>query len=335
MVKEHLHYIDVAKGLLIIMVVYGHIYGNTSEIDNAGVDYIHQSVNLFVSFYMPCFFVITGYCSNFKKSFLEMASSSLRTIILPGISLSILIFIAQLNFTKEAFINLGMDILFYGGRYWFLSALFVGRLLYWICSQHAKEITSILCVLSFIIGYALGICYHGVEYWWFVHALLLMPYLGIGQILKRTNVPNVKMASSLFFLMIALTISFSHYGWLRIDYFYHVPGITQKLLNINLTMFIPLVLLSVSGSLWIISMCRMISRNKLLEYLGKNSLIIYCVHGALLAYFIPKIAHGGDDLGVLEFCIRILIAYLLTLCFSSLIAYILNLKYLKVVIGKF
>lgn len=68
MVKERLHYIDVAKGLLILMVAYGHIYGNTSGIDNVGVDYIHQSVNLFVSFYMPCFFVITGYLgSHFMK----------------------------------------------------------------------------------------------------------------------------------------------------------------------------------------------------------------------------------------------------------------------------
>lgn len=264
-----------------------------------------------------------------------MTSSSFKTIILPGITLSILIVITQLNFTKGAFINVGKDILFYGGRYWFLSALFIARLLYWLCSQHGKEITIVLCVLSFIIGYALGIYYHGVEYWWFVHALLLMPYLGIGQILKKTNVPNMKMASSLFFFIMALTIFFSHYGWLRIDYFYHVPGITQKLLNTNLTMFIPLVLLSVSGSLWIISMCKMISRNKLLEYFGKNSLTIYCVHGAILAYLIPQIVYRGDNLGVLEFCIRIIIAYLLTLCFSSLIAYILNLKYLKVIIGKF
>ncbi len=334
MVKERLHYVDVTKGLLILMVVYGHIYGQAIGVKNVAVDYIHQSCNLFVSFYMPCFFVITGFCSNFNRPFHNLLISSFKTIVLPGITLSTLIMMAQRNLTFNAFTGLGKDILFFGGRYWFLSALFVAKMLYWMCIRYHQNMRYVLCVLSFSIGYVLSIYYHGREYWWFVHALLLMPFLEIGYVMKSFKIPSIRVLSVVFGILLVLTIVFSHFGLLRIDYYYHVPGITQKLLNNNFTMLVPLVLLSVVGSLWLIGVSKVINSNKALEYLGRNSLIIYCIHGAILSKSISLIIFG-KNLSIIGFSIRMIIVYLLTICASCLIAYILNQKYLKTIIGKF
>ena len=78
MEKQRITYIDVAKGILILFVVYGHIYGHAKYLNFASVDWIRQSCNFFIPFYMPCFFVITGFCSSFKKPFLKFIWQSFK-----------------------------------------------------------------------------------------------------------------------------------------------------------------------------------------------------------------------------------------------------------------
>ena len=130
MASERLNYIDVAKGLLILCVVFGHIYGHSKSIDNITVDYFHRISNLYISFYMPCFFLITGYCSNFNKKLNTLFTSSFKTIAFPGIIFSIFFFLLERKYDVASFCHLIKGISFYGGSYWFLSALFVARILY-------------------------------------------------------------------------------------------------------------------------------------------------------------------------------------------------------------
>lgn len=86
MTKERLTYIDVAKGLLMVLVVFHHVDGNATKygIINSAVDDIHAFSNIFVSFFMPCFFIITGYCSNFTKPFVRFLLGSIKGIMLPA-----------------------------------------------------------------------------------------------------------------------------------------------------------------------------------------------------------------------------------------------------------
>ena len=153
--------------------------------DCTTVEWVHQSCNFFIPFYMPCFFVITGFCSSFKKHFATFLWQSFKTIILPGITLSLMLMVMDLNMRSIA--ALLKDVIIYGGRYWFLSSLFLARVIYWLISNILKKasILTIACVLSFVLGLVISNIYDGREYWWFVHALLLMPYLGFGQLLKK------------------------------------------------------------------------------------------------------------------------------------------------------
>lgn len=336
MEKKRLNYIDVAKGILILMVVYGHIYGNAKYMDCATVEWVRQSCNLFIPFYMPCFFVITGFCSSFKKPFVSLLWQSFKTIILPGITLSLMLMVMDIN--MKSILALSKDILVYGGRYWFLSSLFIARIIYWFISKYLKKASfkTIACVLSFMMGFIISIIYEGREYWWFIHALLLLPYLGFGQLLKNNEFNNLKVYALIYGVTFILTALLSHFGVLRIDYYYHEPGISQKLLNVNLTMFVPLIVLSLSGSLFVLGLSKVINSSKILEYLGKNSLVIYCVHGAILGIILPKI--GGGILSIdneFSCVLSILIAYIITVIISCVIAFVLNQKYFKVLIGKF
>ena len=166
MSKERLHYIDIAKGVLILMVVYGHVYGVNQSINHPLLYYIHLSANSFVAYYMPCFFVITGFCSNFKKPFKEFLSNSVKTIVLPAFSFSLLFFILARQFdllSIREFIKLE---LFYGGEFWFLSSLFLARLMYWSISRlFSDRSLALLCIIFFVIGYSLNSFPHKYECW--------------------------------------------------------------------------------------------------------------------------------------------------------------------------
>lgn len=331
MEKERLHYIDVAKGLLILMVIYGHIYAvmHTNEINNTFADYIRQSCNLFISFYMPCFFVITGFCSNFKKPFFQFIFQSFKTIILPGFSLSLLLLVRNVN--QESLCSFAKNMLLYGGNYWFLTSLFLAKIIAWIVSNCINDIRNqlIIYVLLFITGYLLGMIFKGVEPWYFVHSLLLTPYLCIGMLLKNNqNIINYIKVSCVFIISLILTIVLSHIDILHIDYFYHVPAISQMFININPSMFISLTILSVTGSIFILGISKWISSNRIIEYFGKNSLIFYCIHVFILNILIRHFAVDGE-------WFKIVFIYFVTISLCCMVSYVLNLKYIRCIIGKF
>ena len=186
--KKRLHYIDIAKGLLILMVIYGHIDGTATGlgISNAAIDDINKVVNIFVSFYMPCFFIITGFCSNFSKSFRSFFLSSIKTILLPAFFFSIILSGAWNIKHIENLHEYIYKILLYGGLYWFLSSLFLARIFYYLLHRWTSSLVLCLsCILSFIAGFCLSSLPHRYEFWWFVHAMCMIPYLGAGQLLKH------------------------------------------------------------------------------------------------------------------------------------------------------
>lgn len=78
--KSRLQYIDIMKGILILLVVYGHTAWQAHEvgIHNQTIEILGQTGFLYEPFYMAAFFAITGYCSNFKKSYKDFLISDTR-----------------------------------------------------------------------------------------------------------------------------------------------------------------------------------------------------------------------------------------------------------------
>lgn len=332
MEKERLHYIDVAKGFLILLVVYGHIYGvsKNAGVDEDSVEWIRQSVNLFVTFYMPCFFVITGLCSSFKKPFFMTLTQSFKTIVLPGVFFTALLMVEKSNY--DAILLLLKSIALLGGTYLFLSSLFLARIVYWIVFNkiEQKSTQNIVCVVVFLIVFFVDKLYYGPQPWYFVHALLLMPFFHIGLLLKNYELKQTGYSAFLFGGSFIATIMLSYKGFLQIDCFYHVPDISFKLLNMNLSMLLPFVLLSISGCLLCLGVSKRINSNRVLEYLGEISLVIYCLYIFVKSRLLLRIYNFGGDVIIL----KIVLAYLLTVIICSVAAYVLNFKYLRIFFRK-
>lgn len=143
--QARIKWIDVAKGILIVFVVLQHlpIIAEVSGISHGGVGVIGKASFLFGSFYMQAFFIITGYCSNFHKSFKDIFVTSIKTILIPAFFFSIFYYLAlailysDLNYLEEI---IEWDYLILGfKKFWFLDALFLLRITYWFRVQYVKD----------------------------------------------------------------------------------------------------------------------------------------------------------------------------------------------------
>lgn len=345
MTKDRLSYIDVSKGILMLFVIYGHIDGHATEqgFSNPAINDIHLLVNIFVSFYMPCFFLITGYCSNFKKPFLPFLISKSKSILIPVIFFTF-IFSRAWKLQSEELHTFIFKMLLYGGNYWFLSSLFLALILFWLIRNYCNEkFTYVLCSLSFILGFILSPMSHEYEFWWFVHSLCLMPYICIGQYLRKKGIlkwgnMGVYRLLLLFVTFFSVTTIMARYDVIHKDCFFDVPGVTQSFINFNSSFFFFFIVLSIVGSLFIIEFSKRIETNTFLEFLGKNSLVIYCIHGDILRRSVIAVSLLGRE----EFennywiCLLLLItAFISTIVLCCIVAWFFNLKYLRLFIGKF
>lgn len=126
--KERLTYLDVAKGIGILLVVIGHVYAfNRQIVDRFFVIWLY-------SFHMPLFFIISGMLIAYKdeKDIWKFVKKRIKGILIPYVFFSIfsiIVFAIVNDFNREVFVQnvkaticgVGIDTL------WFLPALFFWR----------------------------------------------------------------------------------------------------------------------------------------------------------------------------------------------------------------
>jgi polysaccharide biosynthesis protein PslL len=128
MSSDRIEYIDVAKGIGILLVALAHA-------DIALISpYLHR---LIYAFHMPLFFFLSGYFFHAQISFWTLVKRRFNTILKPYLVTILLIYIASLSFTNMRFANVFGRIvksLYATGYYidwvqlWFLPSLFVTSL---------------------------------------------------------------------------------------------------------------------------------------------------------------------------------------------------------------
>ncbi len=82
-----------------------------------------------------------------------------------------------------------------------------------------------------------------------------------------------------------------------------------------------------------IGLAKKIRMNTLLEYLGRNSLVIYCTHGIILRKF--SFFFGDSFFSDFQYFVIVLVAFVLAVAIPCAIAYVMNVRYLRILIGRF
>lgn len=209
---------------------------------------------------------------------------------------------------------------------WFLAALFVARNVYWFVLRFLKseKYRFGLFVVLYALGYYLS---HRIQnYWSFQQAFMFLFFLEYGQYLKRTG--NCFLKFPLVSLLIYIV------GYLYTFYVTDnsIIGIHNSISLTKATLVSNLII-AISASNLVLYVSRIVDQNRLLQYFGENSLIVYLLnwHVIVIAW---DVLHPLLGTNVFVNVVCYLSVFLLTMSFSALLINILNLKYLRLAIGK-
>lgn len=143
---KRIEYIDIAKGLGMILVVIGHSINGMSF------------PGLWIwSFHMPLFFILSGLCFTDNKypTFIPFLKKRIKTLLLPSIYFSLLVAVLSFILLKRnIFPDLTVNL---PGALWFVLVLFFTEIFYYPIFKFTKEnkISRIIILISLLI---FGLC---------------------------------------------------------------------------------------------------------------------------------------------------------------------------------
>lgn len=286
---KRIRYIDIARGIAMILVIIGHC------------DYTNEQVRVWLySFHMPLFFVISGltFSINNKANIKEMIKDKFKKLLIPYFILSIILWILVVTIVRN-FRNISIKELIgiligyrltpYYFSMWFILVLFLTEIVAYNILKKMENLNSktinyaviIISLVSVFLGVFVNKYVKG-----FIWSLDLVPFgLGffmMGQFIK-INIKFFKSKVFKFyflpiFLMVNLIFTYSNYL---------LHGRTDLYLC-NTGNYFLFLISSVSGVLFIIIESYYLRYNKILEYVGKNSIVFYAFQNSFVIPLVTK-----------------------------------------------
>ena len=282
--KERLHYIDIAKGIGIILVVWFHMpYLDRLPQFQLWGGYI-------TTFYMPLFFLMSGLFYKPKSLGIKV-----RRLMIPYCFFYLVAFVvyAAKSLIKHQAVDwqnfliplMGGTINYQNTPIWFLLALAEMMVLAFPICKRMKKVQGItLGIVLGVIGYALGTTGVHIPYYIDV-ALLNMPFFLFAYYYKEVILDKLNSLSGIGLVVLSVIV------------YILFPGFTNVSQNAEPMGIVPFYVIAMSASLGIIGMMKPLQKVKVvkaLEYFGENSLVIMCTHMMLLGVATVCSAHIGN-----------------------------------------
>lgn len=292
--KERIQWIDKAKAIGIMLVIYGHLYPNFIT-------------SIIYEFHMPLFFFLSGLTLNLNHSFNTYFRKKVNSLLVPyflyGIVRLVWIIIFS-YFTHNSAapsireLSIGLFLCIRNSAYsvglWFLPVLFFAEIyVYWISRLKVKNIyrdavVVIVSVVGFI--YARTICKPLV---WGLDAVPICGmFIYLGSRVKnrvlsiQSPIKYVPISTAILFLVCIL----HSYIMKAIGYEIHYPDMYYGRYGFE-------VLYLICSLMGIFSTCLicMVFRKSLksVTYIGTNTLHIYCIHHILIDIFFWCVGKTG------------------------------------------
>lgn len=331
---ERVHWVDVAKGILILLVIFHHIpqVALSKGWDTSTWNAINDIRYFYCCFFMAAFFLLTGYCSGFKKSFFPFLWRSFKSLIIPAISISILLFLLRAIGSEETTKSIIKGVatrVIWGGGNWFLSSLFLSRIFFWIINKFiGREFNKVIVCVSFVV---IGFVCHDLRVpniWFFQHAFAMTIFLYIGDLMKKLRKDAIKK------IIIIGTIVFLSLWTILLVLSFRIPSLNAgfKVTTGDIPLYI---ILSLSGSCLVLLVSMWIERSRMLEYFGKNSLTIYLFQ----IFYINLVLNGlhsyfSFNETIMSQIFTFACTFILVTLLCSATSFVLNTRYLRFIIGK-
>ncbi|MDF2647185.1 MAG: hypothetical protein K0Q73_2990 [Paenibacillus sp.] len=276
--KIRMQYLDVCKGIGIILVVLGHIF-----LTNPIRTWIY-------SFHMPFFFFLSGYTLYLSKTtdYKEFVLRRLKSLIIPYFIFAFIWYIYWLvierKFRPESLDINGfkplLGILYGTGSdtwlvfnivLWFLPCFFLTEIFFQWLSQSIKKSRNLFIVLlvSSVVGYLISL-FLGFRLPWGINIVFTsVVFYGLGYLFHKSNLNN-KLTSTHEYIFIILLLIIN-----VIAAFINKPVDMNFLILGNYFLY---YIAGISGSLFLYLVSKKIKSGNWLTFLGKNTLIIMCIH---------------------------------------------------------
>jgi len=275
--KKRIGYVDIAKGIAIILMIVGHVcsYGSWKR-------------NIIYSFHMPLFIIISGMFFKENESFKKVLIKILKTIIIPYVLAIIIRYILQLTILNKPvdIIEIIKQIIFaYSNKksfftkvktvdvLWFLPFLAMCKILYYLINKFSKGDETLISIISLFCT-ILGIYLDEKKIylpWSFDVSLTCMIFFHLGYVLKKYNLlekilKNYKMIISIILI---------YFIGLKLGY---IELATRSYPN-GLISFVT----AIAGTIICLKISNLIENfttylSNILQWFGKNSMIILGVH---------------------------------------------------------
>ncbi len=335
--NKRIQYYDVAKGILILLVILTHTFfyatGKT-DAPNETIRLLRDYQWICTSFYMPAFFIVSGICSNFNKDFKPFLIKIFRTILVPAIFFDLFFFTVPnilfgVSSISEGAVGFVKRTFAFGGVYWFLPCLFLSKIIYWVLHNYTNDIVRWVVLMAlFVFGFVLHHFHLYPQKWWYaIQTFDLTLFLGIGQLLKNTKIEKMVIyrAGTIAFLVIIVTFLVTKLPMPSVYYIYRINDWWQLPVHI---------LASVSGTLFVLWISQRINSNSILEFLGCGTIVVYGVNELCLKIVANYMGFQIGVNGPIQSIILFVIFYIVIAALGMLAIRIFDTKYLKPVIGK-
>lgn len=266
--SQRIEFIDLAKGICILLVVAGHC-GFPIEIP--GYEIVR----------MPLYFTLSGLFFKDYGGKINFLYKKTNKLLIPFLFFYLLgcIFYYTLKWlSPNMLITASTGILdlfnnrqFFNGPIWFLLCLFWCNIIFYLIHSFAKSNKTklLFTILCGFIGWYLGYCDIFVPLFIDV-ALTALPLFAFGYFLKRSNI-LIKNKYDHYNLIFAVIL------W-AISYILYLTTTHRLSLHYNKVEGWSTFLIAISSVLSILLLCKSIKHVPIISYLGRYSIVLLCVH---------------------------------------------------------
>ena len=275
-VSNRNEYIDWLKGFAIFLVVLGHCW-----LLDRGIFW------LIYRFHMPLFFSISGYLFSSKRKFKDFVKIKFKKLIIPYIIFFVMSYLITNFCINHISIKRAIKILLLNGKYlisvnnwaiWYLPLFFLASLLfYFVTKINNKKIYTAVIVIAGILTVPSYIFFNSRvidgKIPWSINVLpAAIFYMGMGYAIKNIKSTKFKINEKLkgiistVLLSIGIIISIGNSN--------QIISISSYKYLITSILFLQFIILVTKNN-----------KNKIMVYLGKNSLVILGIHRVILKLF--------------------------------------------------
>ena len=314
-------WIDMARGFAMLSILLFHT-------DSYNFEELLISYEYYVENFLALFFFVSGFLFYRETDFdiRHKFKSILKTIVLPYF-----IFTTAMSLPK-AYVygnSISADIItniLSGQASWFVTALVIAEIIFSVLIILSRRNKYVMPAVCFMCGIAAVYTSPSFNFWHFHNALLAMPYLYMGYIYHKHEIPVTWFVNNRVFVCAGTVLL------IAMKYVEHTSGLRMLFEPVAVTSFLIFFIDTMMFITLFILLIKHIRPIKAICWTGRNSLVYYFLCGG-----VPLLTNRLLVLAGINYGSNIMILLLLTASVYVVTTVITHfiVKYIPFVTGKF